>query len=200
MLTLNFNSSFCCYNSYCNNFLRCYSKKIERFRPSVLKMIAGQAAIFNKLPASVLTEKMKQEFTDYYTRNPGAPREVRLCQYGSINQLQFNQLLKVINNLYYFLVNNNISFYIYLDDFKQIPEEYRYLINSIFFINSSNIKTYNRFKHDKTPTNKIISIDKVFFDELQNQEPQNYRFCGGNCTTCNYCKTAQEKPILFKNH
>lgn len=200
MLTLNFNSAFTCYNSNCNNFLRCYSKKIERFRPSVLKMIARQAVIFNKLPPSVLTEKMKQEVINHFKHNPEAPREVRLCQYGSINQQQFNQLLKVIDKLYYFLVDVNLSFYIYLDDFKQVPEEYRYLINSIFFINSSNIKTYNRFKQDKTQTNKIISMDKIFFDELKNQEQENYNFCYGNCTTCNYCKTAQEKPIIFKNH
>ena len=199
MLVLSFNPGVMCHNSYCNNFLRCYSKKLEKLRPTILKSIARQAAVFNNLPASVLSEKMKQEINNYLNHQENPEKYIRLCDYGSITENQFNKLLQVLNILEPFLIENSIKFYIYLDDYKQVPEELKHLINSVIVLNSSNIYTYYRFKEHNINSNLIASVPVEEYEQLKNDQV-NYFYCPGNCKGCTGCKEYQEKPILFRNH
>lgn len=199
MLVLSFNPGVCCNNPKCNNILRCYSKKLEKLRHNILKCIARQASIFNNLPVEDLAGKMKQEIIKYLKNQENPEKYIRLCEYGSITGKQFNKLLQVLNILEPFLIENSIKFYIYLDDYKPVPNELKSLINNVIVLNSSNIYTYYRFKEHKIKTNLIVSVPVEEYQESK-RDQANYFYCPGNCKGCTGCKEHQEKPILFKNH
>ena len=188
--SLSFNSSLNCSNLNCSNFLRCYSKKIEKFRPNVLKMVARQHAVFNKLSVEDLVLKFKPVLSGW------AP--VRLCQYGSIKKGQFLKLLTVLDALKGCYDTNKV--YIYLDKPFKIPNKFKYLINlDYLIINCSNKFTYDYFKKQGLKCNLVVSKDKKTVEQ-DKKDGKNYKFCGGDCTVCNYCMNHQEQPILFKNH
>lgn len=189
--SLSFNSSLLCNNLYCSNFLRCYSKKTEkRFNKTVLKMIARQRVIFNKLSVKDLALKFKPVLRGY------AP--VRLCQYGSIKKGQFIKLLKVLDTLKGTFNTNKV--YIYLDKPFKIPSRFKYLINrGYLIINSSNRFTYDYFIKQGLKNNLIVSQEPKTVERYK-KDGKSFKFCGGNCTVCNYCMNYQNTPILFKNH
>lgn len=188
--SLSFNSSLNCCNLNCSNFLRCYSKKIEKFRPNVLKMVARQATIFNRLSINDLVLKFKPVLSGY------AP--VRLCQYGSIKKEQFIKLLTVLDSLKGQYSTNKV--YIYLDKPFKVPSRFKYLINlNYIVINASNRLTYDYFKNQGLSCNLIVSKDKKQVEQLK-KDGKNFKYCNGNCTVCNYCMHYQKEPILFKNH
>lgn len=188
--SLSFNSSLKCCNLNCSNFLRCYSKKIEKFRPNVLKSIARQHVLFNKLSIYDLVLKFKPVLSGY------AP--VRLCQYGSIKKEQFIKLLTVLDSLKGQYTANKV--YIYLDKPFKVPSRFKYLINlNYIVINASNRLTYDYFKNQGLRCNLIVSKDKKEVEQYKN-DGKDFKYCNGNCTVCNYCMDYQEKPIIFKNH
>ena len=198
-LTLSFSPGVCCHNPNCNNFLRCYSKKLEKLRPNILKSIARQEAAFNNLSIEELAGKMKQEINNYLNRQENPEKYIRLCEYGSITCKQFNKLLQVLNILENFLKSQEVRFYIYLDDYKPVPNELKSLINNVIVLNSSNIYTYYRFKEHNINSNLITSVPVEEYQELK-RDQVNYFYCPGNCKGCTGCKEHQEKPVLFKNH
>lgn len=189
--SLSFNSSLVCNNLYCSNFLRCYSKKTEkRFNKNVLKTIARQHVLFNKLSVEDLVLKFKPVLSGW------AP--VRLCQYGSVTKKEFLKLLNILDSCNSFIKPNMV--YIYLDKPFKVPNNLKYLINNGYLvINSSNRFTYDYFKKDGLKTNLIISKEPETVEQYF-KEDKAFKYCGGNCTVCNYCMNHQEQPILFKNH